>query len=70
MSDTEFVEVGHTGRNVRKLKVIDEQRKLKGDYKQAHQSQTVCLWVGLCILYHVPVGHPLGDDTKTTGVCE
>ena len=32
--------------------------------KRTHHSQTVCLWIGSCILHHVSVGHPLGENEE------
>jgi hypothetical protein len=66
MDNAEFMEVGHTRSDVGELKVIDEQGQLRGNSKQAHQSQTVCLWIGSRILHHIPVGHPLGDNSEAT----
>ena len=57
MDDPELMEVGHSGHDIRKLKVIEEMSL--GGSKQAHQLQTICLWVVSCVLHHVPVRHPL-----------
>ena len=70
MNDSEFMKVGHTGRDIGKLRVIYEQEQMSwGGRKQTHQLQTIRPWVGPCVLHHVPVGHPLREDEETMRVC-
>jgi len=67
VNDLEIMEVGHTRRGPRELQDVGEwERKMWENSKRAHQSQTVCVWIGSRVLHHIPAGHPLSDNAETT----
>ena len=64
-----FVKVDNTRCGLGKLRSwSSELRVLQGMNNVTHQMQTVGLWIGADIFHHVPVGHPLRDDTKMSGI--
>jgi len=69
MSDLELVKMGHTRHDLGELKDVGRYKKKLWERASTHQSQTVCLWVGFCILHHIPAGHPLGKNAETVWVC-
>ena len=69
MNDSEVVEVCRAGHDLRELKVIKDKAGTYENSKCAHQSQTVRLWIGPGVFHHVPVLHPVGDNTEALGIC-
>ena len=62
----ELVKIGGTRHDLRELEIIGIVRLESKEW--AHQPQTVCFWIGFGIFHHVPILHPVRDDTKTTGI--
>ena len=70
MNDPELVKVSCAGHDPGELTVMKDH---KNGYRReiselAHQSQTVYFGVGLGVLHHVPISHPVRDDTEAPGI--
>jgi hypothetical protein len=64
-----FVKVDDTRCGLGKLRSwSSEHRVLQGMDDGTYQTHTVGLWIGADVFHHVPVGHPLRDDTEVSGV--
>jgi hypothetical protein len=64
-----FVKVDNTSCDLGKLRSwSSEHRVSQGMDDGTHQMQTVGLRIGANVFHHIPVGHPLGDDTEMSGV--
>ena len=64
MNDLESVKISDTGRDPRELNMVDWWRGLGSNGKRPHQLQTVCSWIGPCVLLQTPVGHPFRKDAE------
>ena len=65
MNDTESMEIGHARRSFRELQDVGGwEKEMWKNCKQAHQPQTICVWIGSYVLHHIPPGHPLGENVE------
>ena len=64
MDNLESVEISDTRHDLGELKMVDWRRGLESKGKGAHQSQTICFWVGSRVLLQSLVGHPFREDAE------
>ena len=68
VNNVEPVEVGHTRHDFRELDFLITGNRIETVSGGAYQSKAVCFWIGFCILYHIPIGHPLCEDAETVWI--
>jgi len=70
MCNPELMEVRYAKHHLGKL-WVDNAHRYKTSwavYDGTHQTQAVCLWIGLDEFHHVSIRHPLRDDAEILGV--